>query len=349
MSKRRLFLSLTTATCLTISACGAGQETGTQEPGDQETPTLDGQQLSEREGGTLKSEATPGTAAPTTAQDGQNRPAGNNPPSERNQPQGDRTTLGSSILAANLDPDAQTSLRFEARVEASSAEFPEPVVITMAGGFDVPNQSSNLEMDFSSLSSMMSTEAEEEDFFDAEAIFNEPVRVITIGDEAWVQWGFLSLLGVEEGHWLATDANTEEMFGPSDLGFGSFGTPNELLSGLEDLDATIAELGTETIHGVETRHLRATVDPSTLSTEEQIEFEELFGQLPVESLPIDFWIGDDGLLYRFAMSYTSADVGEAEEVWNVSMTFDMFDYGADLGITPPDPSLVVDEESLGLD
>ncbi len=354
MTKRRLLLSLATATALTATSCGAG----TQDTADSgaTVPVLDPQAVEQEPSplGGLRSEAAPGTSQSSTSlPTTEVAPDSATPTKPATQPDRAQTRLGSSVLAATLDPDAQTSARFEARIEMVSAEYSEPVIVTMRGAFDLPNQASEFEFDLSGMEAMFEAEtdggSDDELFADFGTMFSDPMRMITIGDEAWMQWGFLGFLGVEEDQWLAMDADSEEAFSPDDLGFGGLSSPTDILDSMKELDASIEDLGTETIHGVETRHLRATVDPNSLNPSEQAEFEENFGELPTEALPIDFWIGEDGLLYRFSISMSGTDLGSENDFESFSMTFDMFDYGADLGITPPDPSTVVDEDSLGFD
>ena len=180
-------------------------------------------------------------------------------------------------------------------------------------------------------------------------MFAEPMQMITIGDTAWIQWGLLSMLGVESGMWLETDSDNPG----ASMGFeNSIAAPTDLLSQFADANAAVAELGNETLRGVETTHYLATVDlvelAETMSPEELAELQEDFGstdELP--RLPIDVWIDADGLLHKFELNLDASTFDDAAETGSVAMTYELFDHGQDLGIARPDPATVVTDLDFG--
>ena len=78
----------------------------------------------------------------------------------------------------------------------------------------------------------------------------------------------------------------------------------------------------------------------------QAQLDEL-GALPGGGeLPIDFWIGDDGFVHRFSFSINGAAAGADSGFEAMTMIWEMFDYGADVGIVAPPADQVSDGSSL---
>ncbi|MDA3041038.1 MAG: hypothetical protein O3C27_16210, partial [Actinomycetota bacterium] len=127
------------------------------------------------------------------------------------------------------------------------------------------------------------------------------------------------------------------------FGAGSATDPTQFLRQLEDANADIEELGTETVRGVQTTHYRAVVDlaelQATLPPDQAADLEESMGA-GFDTLPMEFWIGDDGLVYRWSTTMDMSGMVDAAGMGSMSMIYEMFDYGQDVGIVAPDPSLV---------
>lgn len=72
----------------------------------------------------------------------------------------------------------------------------------------------------------------------------------------------------------------------------------------------IREVGTETIEGVQTRHLSGTLTPQQalgqMDAKERQEFEETYGKLGNSPIAFDVWIGDDELPRKLTTLWTSA-------------------------------------------
>ncbi len=251
-----------------------------------------------------------------------------------------------NVFSASIRSDVLTSARFIGTFLVSSPELGEDMTITISGAFDSPNEAATMEMDFGDLTGLG---AGQDVPPEAMAMFDEPMRMITIGDVTWMQWSLLSMLGVESGMWLETDSDNP---GES-VGFENpIDAPVDLLSRFADADATIEDLGSETLRGVETTHYLATVDlvhlAETMSAEELAELHEDFGspdELPL--LPIDIWIDADGRLHKFEMHLDASTFDASAETGSMTMTYEIFDHGQDLGITPPDPANVVTEADFG--
>ncbi len=124
-----------------------------------------------------------------------------------------------------------------------------------------------------------------------------------------------------------------------------------MLSLLLGADAVIADVGRETVRGIATTRYSLVVDTAAFleqaTPEERTELEAQ-GILPDDEMPIELWIGDDGLVYRHSMEIDGATAtnGDFERL---TMSFDFYDYGAVITLTEPDPSNVTDAADLGFD
>ena len=271
--------------------------------------------------------------------------------------------LGDTLLAEALNPAAAaSSARFEAVIAFSGgpdSEMPGDVEITMSGAYDTANEASELTVDFSSLVSAMASApaSGEEDVLGLELMagfFAEPMQTITIGDTAWVKWGLLSIFTGQEDVWLETtnDASGDVT---SDFGFSATVAPDEFLTNFEYAYGTVNKLGTEKVRGVNTTHYQVIIDAdalaATMSAEEREEFETELGATPIGDFPMEFWIDADGLLRRMEVDLANAALAseDTEDLESGTMTFEMWDYGTDLNITPPPADQIVTEDDLGFD
>lgn len=347
MNHRRIAAPL--ALALGLSACGTGQTTATE--------TADSASAAIPTSSVVDSGASTGGVDSETSRDTGTPDQGDSEIGRVEQNTG--TRLKSSVLGAAVEQVAQTSARFEASIEIVSVdpEMPGTLSMSFSGGYDIPNQSTTIEMDLSGFAEAMAAQASAADDIDEEgqlafdAFFAEPMRVITIGDESWVQGGFFSIFGVEPGMWLAMESDDSEDALEDLASMGAPFDPTEFLAELEDANVTISELGTETVRGAETTHYLAEIDlaglaelSAELSPQEQAELDETLSELgDLDTLALEFWIGTDDLLRRMQFSIDTSELPDNDGITSMTMTFELFDYGADLGITAPDPSLVVEE------
>lgn len=176
------------------------------------------------------------------------------------------------------------------------------------------------------------------------------LEVIQVGETTYMSWPFFSFLGVQTP-WVSMP--TEDTDSSPTAGFGGAtpGNPADFLSYFEDTNATIEEIGKETVRGVDTTHYLAIFDTETLlaeaTPEERAEIEAQ-GPIPLEEMPMDIWIGDDGLVYRYVIDIAGdtveADSGEGFE--RMVMTFEMFDWGGDIDIEIPPADQITDSSEL---
>lgn len=253
---------------------------------------------------------------------------------------------------------ASTSARFEGTflMTGVNPDAPDtPVEMRMTGAYDQTISAMEMTMDLGDLLAAGAGGGDLAGEIPAgfEGFFEEPMQFITIGTESWLSWGILSLLTGQEGAWLSLEAD-EVGTATESFGIGSGATnPTDLLDALGDASAEIQELGTETVRGVETRHVLALVDVQELSADldpaEQAQLEEQLGDLSSVAYPLELWIGvDDGYVYRYQIELEGDALGDPEAPAGASvvMTFEFFDHGVAIDISPPPADLVVDGSAL---
>lgn len=264
------------------------------------------------------------------------------------------TEADRSDLSAHLAPDAEASpiaaLRSapDLATEAGSARFemsftfdvPEAPMELLATGAYSGDQMS-MEMDLGSMLSALAAGTDEE----VPAGFDEPMQVVLDGDTVYVRMPMLDLLTGTSG-WLSA---TPEDLGQTSGAFGITGTatsPTQLLETLRGVADDVEEVGRDEVRGVDTTHYRATIDfdavLDAIPAEQRAEMEAQLDQLDgagVGTVPLDVWIGDDGLPRRMEMAFD--DLGASLGVpGSATMAMELFDYGEAVEIDVPPASEV---------
>lgn len=170
------------------------------------------------------------------------------------------------------------------------------------------------------------------------------MEVIVDGDTTYTKSALFSMLGDEAKPWVkmpTEDQGSVTSGAPSD--------PSKFLEFLENTGSDIEEVGTEEVRGVETTHIRTVLDTEALmadapeadKAEMQAQLDQLGGAF--DEIPVEAWVGEDGMVRRITMSFdfagvADADLGEAA----MTITVEMYDFGEPVDITIPDPSQVSD-------
>ena len=182
-------------------------------------------------------------------------------------------------------------------------------------------------------------------------LFGE-MEMRTFGNVAYMKFPLFSAFLGAETDWIKIEAEDAASAAGGFSGGISPGNPTEALQVYKDANAQIVELGRETIRGVETNHYLVVIDMQalfeTLPPEELAELEAQ-GPLPFDELPMQLWIADDGLIYRYSMEISGDSLATVpgQSFGTMTMTFDMFDYGAQILIEEPPASEVTDASELG--
>jgi hypothetical protein len=298
--------------------------------------------------------AAPTTAAPTTAAPDTAAPTTAAPTTAAPTTAAPDTTAGggggSGVPAAFREALSRTSDATSGRMEGSIAMSGIPdlpggeFTIPFSGAFDNAAGTFAFTMDLSAVAQATGEEIPPgfEDMFG-------DMEIRQIGDVAYMRFPLFGMLGVQT-EWLKMPAD-DSAATAGGLAGATPGNPADLLEMLEDADAQVEEIGRETIRGTETTHFRVTFDMEKLleaaTPEERAELEAQ-GPLPIDALPMDIWIGNDGLVHRYAIDIdgTAIEAEPGESFDRMTMTFDMFDFGADVNITAPPDDQVTDVDTL---
>ena len=99
---------------------------------------------------------------------------------------------------------------------------------------------------------------------------------------------------------------------------------------------SVQTVGTETVDGVSTTHYKATIDlakaAGTVGGPAQDAVQHLIDQGGPSSIPVDVWIGDDGLVRKLTVDETVSNGGQTG---TAHLTLDLSDYGTAVNVTAP--------------
>jgi hypothetical protein len=122
--------------------------------------------------------------------------------------------------------------------------------------------------------------------------------------------------------------------------------PAQLLSLLRATSGKVDDLGTEQIDGVHTTHYRAVIDVAKagkLRGLSDASVQRLLGAGAPAYVPVDVWVGADGLVRRFRLSLETTANGTP---LNMRMTIGLSNYGLAASVTAPPAGDVFDATDL---
>lgn len=262
-------------------------------------------------------------------------------------------------LASVVERTAEAdTARFDLALEMSFPGAPEPFAFGVDGAFDTALKRAQMTIDLSSLMSMLGTlggalggdvsgELGSPEDWKLEAILD--------GDVVYVKVPKFAVDEVPGGKsWIKGDLETLSQAGGGSVDLGSLGgsDPRELLQFLDAVSDDLETVGRESQRGVDTTHYRATLDLAKaleMSAGKQAaaalgNVEQLLEQSGLATVPVDVWVDDDDLLRRLDIGFTVSQPGQGEA--EVSMTFELYDYGEPLFIELPSPADVADASAL---
>jgi hypothetical protein len=155
--------------------------------------------------------------------------------------------------------------------------------------------------------------------------------------------------------WLKLDlAETGKDLGIdlSSLTQGAGQDPTQTLQYLKAAGGDITKVGTESVRGTSTTHYKATVDfakvPDTAPPDQRAEMRKSIDQIiklsGTKTVPVDVWVGDDGLARRIVTDYGSNVGGQHTQI---KQRIEMFDFGTKVDVKIPPASEVMDFSELG--
>lgn len=256
----------------------------------------------------------------------------------------DEITALRAAFAASADV---TSGRMEGTIEVTGLDASQglaEIVMPFGGSFDNESGDFSFYMDMSGMAAAAGDEIPAE-FGD---LFGE-MEVRQIGEISYVKFPFFGMFLGADTPWISMPAEGSDPTG----GFAmtSPGNPSEILGSFEDAGASVEVIGTEAVNGVNATHYRVVFDTETLlaeaTPEERAELEAQ-GPIPLDELPMDVWISDDGLVVRFIMEIDgdSIETDPGEGFGHMSMRYDMFELNSPIVIDPPPADEVTDVDDL---
>ena len=161
----------------------------------------------------------------------------------------------------------------------------------------------------------------------------------------YMHLGFLASQLPGGQQWIKLDLSKLGKSAGVDLGklmSGSQFAPSDMLSMLKGEGAEIQKLGPATIDGVATTRYRATLDVAKALQSKGLTSPLFRGMAAhMKQISAGVWIGNDGLVRRVQVAY---HVPQAAA--HLSMTMNLYDYGANVSIAAPPSSQVFDATQL---
>ena len=258
-----------------------------------------------------------------------------------------------AALVASLEATSKiTSARVEGSIAIKGIDpdaGPVDAEITFATAFDATSGDSSFSMDFSSFADAIPTDPDDPMAAWAGGLFGE-LEFRQVGDMGYVRFPLLTEMVGADTEWvsMAPEQGAEFSSGfenmPSD--------PHELLDAYDGADATVENLGVESVNGVDATHYRVSFDAARMvaemTAEERAEFEAS-GLFADGVIPLDLWISDDGHLVRLVFSVDGSTVTapEGEGFEEMTIRYDMFDINGNVTIEAPPAGSVTSVEDLG--
>lgn len=143
-----------------------------------------------------------------------------------------------------------------------------------------------------------------------------------------------------EQRWVAVDLGEDGRLGQ----FGGFDRtdPAQALAYLQAADE-VEEVGTEEVRGAQTTQYRLTVDlreAAERSTEYRAVIEQSLETGGAAEVPADVWVDEDGRVRRVRMVYGDVPTAQGTTA-EVTVTTELYDFGADVNVEPPPPDQVL--------
>lgn len=109
----------------------------------------------------------------------------------------------------------------------------------------------------------------------------------------------------------------------------------------------IDKVGSETIDGVATTHYKGTIDLAKAAEQAgstaKLAVERLIAQGAPAELPVEVWVGDDGLVHRMRLN---EDLQSSGHSVSAVVTLDLTDFGTGVSVTAPPADDVFDVTGL---
>jgi hypothetical protein len=226
--------------------------------------------------------------------------------------------------------------------------------MTATGDYDSDARQADLSVDISGLLSQLTGNGElPSATADAvQRLFSRPIAMVVDGSTMYIRFPILAQTTGSDG-WLKLDAGsladgTESPFGGASSGFGAMGDPSAYIDFLRGASDDVTTVGHETVGGVDTTHLHATVMLSKAlanapeSDQEQLQqaASSLGGSAVLDlAIPVDVFVDAQGRIrrteMRLDMSSVISDATAALGSADVDIVAEYSNFGEAVHITVP--------------
>ena len=263
-------------------------------------------------------------------------------------------------LASSASRSAKaTSGRFSFDVSFSFPGGDEPLALSGEGAFDTANERASFSVDMSSLAKLLGgftggcPGADKSDLPDFDDPTGWQFDLVQDGDVGYVRLPAIENQLPEGKTWVRGNAGDVKAGGFDFEELESFtqNDPRDALEALRDLSGEIEIVGGEELRGVATTHYRAQLAATDLAkraTGENADAASVLDQLAssgVDEVPLDVWIDGNGLVRKLALDVEAPDATTGQP-GNVSLAFELWDYGAPVEIDVPPAAQVADASAL---
>jgi len=244
---------------------------------------------------------------------------------------GSASTPSASSANAIVQAGQTTSAETSARV-SFKATFTGDTSGTMTGQGVFSRRQGHLTMDLGGLTSLGTGQAE--------IVFDKLVYYMKLPAGAgaslppgkeWFKLDFAKL-GKQQG----LDLSQLMQLNQSD--------PSQALDFLQGASDDFEEVGQEQVRGGQTTHYKGTIDLQKVAEEAPADVQEQYRKLSElsgnQKVPMDVWIGDDGLVRKIAFTQAVPNGG------SVKMKEEFYDFGTDEQVEIPADDEVVDLTAL---
>lgn len=242
--------------------------------------------------------------------------------------------LGDLVSSSVTKATGIDTSRFSMTMSIPGADG-KPVEVAAKGAVDSAAPFMNMEMDMGSMVPGMSGTMTM--LFDGTAMYMKfPAFAGMLGDKEWVK---LDLASMSKMSGMDMEALLKQM---------QQSDPKANLAMMTGASDDVTEVGREEVRGVDTRHLKMTVDMQQSLASAPAEVKEALAkaieQFGTGTFPAEIWIDDDNLPRRVAYTMDLSKVAGAggPAVGEVRMIMDFFDYGAEVDTTVPADSETAD-------
>lgn len=259
---------------------------------------------------------------------------------------GGADTLSVDAVAQAADKTAaQKSAKFDMSMQMTLPGVEQPVRLFATGAVDYAKDAARVDMDFGELARTMGQaqaagEMKMSMIFDAPAMYMKLPAAMTGGGAPptpWVSVDLTKATGIDLGQLSRLSQN-----------------PADQLEMLRTASDDVEQRGKKEVRGVETTHFHATLNmrkaldeglkalPEKDREKTKRALEAMIQQSGLDTIPVDVFLDDDGVLRRMVMDMEMAAAQEGGEKVRMVMTMDMFDFGMPVDVTPPPASEVTD-------